>query len=156
MMSRFSERMRHKHMISALGSHMALDPDDDVEIRDYKAAGVRRRLCDDGSYRGEDRGRFAVTLRVERFDYPSYSQDYWTLCVEGLGALAGFDKLHTSGDQYFGGLANAYMMVREYRLAERGARGEPDVAERVRTHIDGLFARARAASEAISGGIADG
>lgn len=149
MRKKFSARARHRQMIGALASRMAIEPDDGVELFEFRAAGARWRLCEDGSYRGEIKGRFRFTLSVRRFDYPSYSQDYWTLRVEGLGALAGLDETHTPEYKYFGSLATAYQMIDDYREGERAARGKPDAVERALAHIEGVFARSRAASAAI-------
>lgn len=89
MRKKFSARHRHRQMIGALASRMQIEPGDGVELFEFRAAGARWRLCEDGAYRGEIKGRFKLTLAVRRFDYPSYSQDYWTLRVEGLGGACG-------------------------------------------------------------------
>lgn len=155
---KIGDKAKHRHMIGALASHMAIDMRDRVDLWDFRAAGLRWRRGDDGSYSAADRGRLRFELRVERFDYPQngYSADYWTLLVEGLGEFSALRARHAPDERYFGSLATAFDLVGDYRAAARSARGEPDTVELVKADIDKIFARARAAGQrlkALSDGV---
>ena len=120
-----------------------------MELLDFKAAGLRWRRGEDGSYSAEERGRFRFLLAVERIDYPQYSQDSWVLTVEGLGVFGELRARFAPDGRYFGSLVSAFDLIDDYRAAARAARREPDPVALVEAEIDKVYARARAASARI-------
>ena len=142
-----------RSMLGAVAAYKRINPKYPVVLREFNAAGLRWSRCSDGSYRANENGRFLFMLRVERFEYPHYTQDSWTLKVEGIGWLEGLNELHQPNGRYFGSLPNAFDLIAKYREAALDARRKHLSASQAIAHIlaaiDALFARGREDAQAI-------
>ena len=142
-----------RDMLGAVAAYKRINPKYPVVLRGFNAVGLRWSRCSDGSYQAKENGRFIFTLRVRRFEYPYYTQDSWTLKVEGIGWLEGLNELYQPNGRYFGSLPNAFDLVADYRAAALDARRMGLSASQAIAHIlaaiDTVFARGRAAAQAI-------
>ena len=153
---KITDEQKHWHMWGSVSAFMQMRKDSGlreypVMLRDFDAVGLTWRFIQDtGAFCAVDDGRsLTFTLQTERYDETHYSEDVWTLTVEGRGQLAGLNARHSRGQQPFGSLHSAFDLIVDYRDAAWDTRGMRDRVTLIRDHIDALFTRRRAWVERI-------
>ena len=153
---KISDDQKHWHMWGSISAFMQMRKDSQLRqypvlLRDFDAVGLTWRFIPGiGAFRAVDDGRsLTFTLQTERYDETDYSEDVWTLTVEGRGKLEGLNARHSRGQQSFGSLRSAFDLIVDYRDAAWDTRGLRDRVTLIRDHIDALFTRRRAWVERI-------
>ena len=156
---KISDNQKHWHIWGSVSAymqmqkHMKIGKKYPVKLRDFDAVGLTWHFIPDaGAFRAVDDSRsLTFTLQTERHEEMYYSEDIWTLTVEGRDKLEGLNARHARGQQSFGSLYTAFELVVEYRDAAWDTRGmrTADRMTLIRDHIDALFTRRRGFGERI-------
>lgn len=153
---KISDNQKHWHMWGSISAFMQMRKDSKltkypVRLRDFEAVGLTWHFIPGvGAFRARDDSRsLTFTLQTERWDETHYSEDVWTLTVEGRDKLEGLNARHSRGQQPFGSLHSAFDLIVDYRDAAWDTRGMRDRVTLIRDHMDALFTRRRAWVERI-------